>query len=236
MARVLILLHGPGEPVGALAPPLAAAGLMLDTCLSPRRLPASLAGYGGIVVMGGTMGVYEADRHPFLSQEIRLLREALDHDVPALGVCLGSQLLAAAGGARVYRGDPGPEVGWLPVTRLADDPWLAGWPRSFEPLSWHADTFDLPTGARHLASSERYPHQAFRLGSGLGLQFHVEATADLAREWLGDPAASARWRPTPGHVARCDEAAARMAPLVASLGRAFAAGVLRPRSLRREMS
>src|SRR5437773_6487622 len=136
MAPVLILLHGPSEPLGALAPPLAAAGLALDTRLAPEPLPSNLAGYGGIVVMGGAMGVYEADRHPFLTGEIRLLRVALERGIPVLGVCLGSQLLAAAGGARVYRGEAGPEVGWLPVTRLADDPWLEGWPRSFEPLSW----------------------------------------------------------------------------------------------------
>jgi GMP synthase-like glutamine amidotransferase len=173
------------------------------------------------------MGVYEADQHPFLSEEIRLLRDGLARDLPVLGVCLGSQLLAAAGGARVYRGATGPEVGWFPVTRLADDPWLEGWPRSFEPLNWHGDTFDLPKGARHLASSERYPHQAFRLGSGLGLQFHVEATGELAREWLADPATPVQWRPAPEQVARCDEAAARMEPLAASLGRAFAAAVLR---------
>ena len=228
MPRVLVVLHGPAEPLGALAPPLAAAGLATDTRLSPEgRLPPSLEGYAGIVVMGGVMGVYEADRHPFLSEEIRLLRDGLARDLPVLGVCLGSQLLAAAGGARVYRGATGPEVGWFPVTRLADDPWLEGWPRSFEPLNWHGDTFDLPEGARHLASSERYPHQAFRLGSGLGLQFHVEATGELAREWLGDPATPAHWRPEPEQVARCGEAAARMEPLAASLGRAFAAAVLR---------
>ena len=228
MSRVLVVLHGPAEPLGALAPPLAAAGLATDTRVSPAgRLPPDLRGYAGIVVMGGTMGAYEADRHPFLGEEIRLLREALDQDVPALGVCLGSQLLAAAGGARVYRGATGPEVGWFPVTRLADDPWLEGWPRSFEPLSWHGDTFDLPKGARHLASSERYPQQAFRLGSGLGLQFHVEATAELARDWFRDPDLPAPWRPPAEHVARSNEAAALMEPLAMSLGRAFAAAVLR---------
>lgn len=227
MSCVLILLHGPSEPLGALAPPLAAAGLATDTRLSPEAsLPPNLEGYGGIVVMGGVMGVYEAHQHPFLAEEIRLLREALDHDVPALGVCLGSQLLAAAGGARVYRGEAGPEVGWLPVKRLAGDPWLRGWPLSFSPLNWHGDTFDLPPGARHLASSERYPHQGFRLGSGLGLQFHVEATAEMAREWLGGPAVPLEGRPAPEHLARSDEAAARMAPLVASLGAAFAEAVL----------
>jgi GMP synthase (glutamine-hydrolysing) len=167
--------------------------------------------------MGGGMGVYEGDRHPFLGEEIRLLGEALAAGTPTLGVCLGSQLLAAAGEARVYRGEAGPEVGWLP---------------SFEALHWHGDTFDLSPGARHLASSALYVHQAFRLGSALGLQFHVEATAELARGWMLDPDLPASWRPPAGHLERTEEAAARMAPLAASLARAFAAAVLRQRGLR----
>jgi GMP synthase (glutamine-hydrolysing) len=222
MARVLAVLQSSAEPLGALEPPIAALGHAFETRVMPGPLPSTLAGYGGLIVMGGTMGVYEADRYPFLTDEIRLLREALDSGLPALGICLGSQLLAAAGGARVYPGGAGIEVGWLPVTRRAADPWLAGWPASFEPLHWHGDTFDLPEGAMLLASSAAYPHQAFRLGSGLGLQFHVEATAGLVRDWFLDPALPESWRPAPEHLARTGEAAARMAPLVHGLGTAFA--------------
>ena len=225
MARVLVALHSSSEPLGALGPPLAAAGHALDTRVMPTPLPSTLAGYGGLIVMGGTMGVYDVNRYPFLTDEIRLLREALGSGLPALGICLGSQLMAAAGGARVYPGGAGIEVGWHPITRLASDPWLPGWPESFEPLSWHGDTFDLPAGATPLASSAAYPHQAFRLGSGLGLQFHVEATADLVREWFLDPALPESWRPAPEHIARTGEAAARMAPLVHGLGTAFASAI-----------
>lgn len=222
MARILAVLHSLAEPLGALEPPIAAAGHVLDTRVAPEPLPASLAGYGGLVVMGGTMGVYDADRYPFLADEIRLLRESLSAGLPTLGVCLGSQLLAAAGGARVYRGTGGIEVGWHPVTRHADDPWLAGWPATFEPLHWHGDTFDLPGGATLLASSSLYPHQAFRLGSGLGLQFHVESTSELVREWFADPDLPESWRPGPEHLARAEEAVARMAPLARGLAAAFA--------------
>lgn len=222
MARILAVLQSAAEPLGALEPPIVAAGHTFETRVMPGPLPPTLDGYGGIVVMGGTMGVYEADRFPFLTDEIRLLREALDRGLPALGICLGSQLMAAAGGARVYPGGAGIEVGWLPVERLASDPWLPDWPASFEPLNWHGDTFDLPPGATLLASSAAYPHQAFRLGSGLGLQFHVEATADLLSEWFLDPDLPEKWRPSREHLARNGEATARMAPLVHGLGTAFA--------------
>jgi GMP synthase (glutamine-hydrolysing) len=215
------VLHAATEPLGALAPPLAEAGLDLDVRLVPEPLPPSLDGYRGIVVMGGSMGVYEADRFPFLHAEIALLRQALDRRLPALGVCLGSQILAAAGGARVYPG-PAPEVGFLPVERIADDPWLEGWPRRFEPLHWHGDTFDLPEGARLVASSAAYERQAFRLGSALGLQFHVETTEGMSRAWMQDPSLAPAWRPPESDLVRCATASAAMAPLVAGLGGALA--------------
>jgi GMP synthase (glutamine-hydrolysing) len=232
VARILAVLHSTAEPLGALEPPIVTAGHVIETRVMPGSLPTSLAGYEGLIVMGGTMGVYDADRYPFLVEEVRLLREALSAGLPTLGVCLGSQLLASAGGALVYPGAAGIEIGWHPVTRHADDPWLAGWPASFEPLAWHGDTFDLPDGATLLASSRLYPHQAFRLGSGLGLQFHVEATSALVREWFADPDLPERWRPAPEHVARAEEAVARMAPLAEGLGAAFARAAWGPAGAR----
>ncbi len=224
MSRLLVVLHAASEPLGALSRPLAECGLELDVRLQPATLPGSLAGHDGVVVMGGSMGVYESDRFPFLQAEIDLLREALAAGRPALGVCLGSQILAAAAGARVYQG-PGPEVGWGPVERIADDPWLAGWPRRFEPLHWHGDTFDLPAGATLLASSAAYPHQAFRVGSALGLQFHVEATEEMARAWMEEETVPAAWRPPRGQLERSGPAAAAMAPLAEALARALATAV-----------
>ncbi len=106
--------------------------------------------------------------------------------VPVWGVCLGAQLLAASLGARVYRG-PSPEVGLLPVT-LTDaalaDPVFAGAPRELVTLQWHQDTFDLPEGAVALATSPAYANQAFRVGdSAYGVQFHLEVSTEMAREW-----------------------------------------------------
>jgi GMP synthase (glutamine-hydrolysing) len=223
MSRVLAILHTEAEPLGALAAPLAEAGLLVETRLAARGVPTSTSGYSGLVVMGGSMGVYEAERFPFLRTELELLREALAERVPILGICLGSQLLAAAAGARVYPG-PAPEVGWLPVKRLTEDPWLRGWPETLTPLHLHGDTFDLPEGAVLLASSAVYAHQAFRLGSAVGLQFHVEATPGMARAWLGAGLPEG-WSTPEGHLERSDPASAAVAPHAAALGRGFAEAV-----------
>ena len=111
--------------------------------------------------------------------------------MPFWGVCLGVQLLAASLGARVCPG-PTPEVGLLPaeVTEEAlGDPVFGGVPRTLLTLQWHGDTFDLPEGAVLLARSPAYPNQAFRFGpSAYGVQFHLEVSAELAREWAEIPA------------------------------------------------
>jgi GMP synthase-like glutamine amidotransferase len=108
-------------------------------------------------------------------------------DIPVWGVCLGAQLLAAALGARVYEG-PTPEVGIHQVLLTdegAADPLFGALPGAFDVLQWHADTFELPAGATLLASSPAYPHQAFRYARCYAVQFHLEAPAALAAEWLG---------------------------------------------------
>ena len=154
-------------------------------------LPASLDGFGAVIVMGGPMSAVDEAEHPWLAPEKALLREALSGGVPVWGVCLGVQLLASALGAHVGPG-PAPEVGVLPVhptpAGLADPVFgPCDWPLTA--LQWHGDTFDLPTGAVVLASSPAYEHQAIRIGElGYGLQFHIEVDAGLADEWSRVPA------------------------------------------------
>jgi GMP synthase (glutamine-hydrolysing) len=143
-------------------------------------VPDGLGDARGLLVMGGPMGVYEADRFPHLRDEIRLIERAVADGVPVLGVCLGSQLIAAALGASVAPGKQ-LEVGWREV-RLRDtaqtDPLWEGSPASLVPLHWHGDVFELPAGAVSLASSELTEHQAFRYGSRTwGLLFHLEMRA-----------------------------------------------------------
>jgi len=146
------------------------------------------------------MGVYEDDRYPWLREEDRLLEAAITHDLPTLGICLGSQLIAKAAGARVAPG-PEKEIGWYPLTLTQDgqaDPLFARFPSTFEAFEWHGDIFDLPRGAVNLVSAARYPHQAFRIGRRVyGLLFHLEVTPLTVRAMteafseevlsLGDP-------------------------------------------------
>ena len=188
---LLVLQHIACEPPAAFEDELRSRGRDLvrieidegDVLPDWREFPA-------IVVMGGPMGAYDEADHPWLVDEKRLLRDAVEADVPVWGVCLGAQLLAAALGARVYQGET-PEVGVLPVElapAAADDPVFGDAPPSFPTLQWHGDTFDLPPGATLLASSPAYPNQAFRVGRSYGLQFHVEVSHELATDWSEVPA------------------------------------------------
>ncbi len=150
-----------------------------------------LDGFDAVVVMGGPMGAYEGDVHPWLDAEQRLLRAAVTGGTPVFGVCLGAQLLAASAGARVYQGEE-PEVGVLAVELTAEglaDPVTGALPPTFPSLQWHSDTFDLPENAVRLASSPAYENQAFRIGElAYAVQFHLEVTDSMAREWGEVPA------------------------------------------------
>ena len=141
-----------------------------------------------LIVMGGPIGVYDASEFPYLHAEIGLIRSRLEARQPVLGICLGSQLMAAAMGAKVFPGTNGFELGWASVelTEAGMDHPVAEVAGGRAPvLHWHGDTFDLPDGATLLASTSRYPHQAFAVGShGLALQFHVETDEDELEQWF----------------------------------------------------
>lgn len=140
----------------------------------------------GLVVMGGPFGVYEEDRYPFLAKERNLLAAAVRRGCPVLGICLGAQLLAKALGGQVFPGH-GAEIGFgsISLTHAGlQDVLFAGIGNVVPAFHWHSDTFTLPQGAVLLASSQMYPHQAFRLGSrAYGLQFHVEPDAGTWAAW-----------------------------------------------------
>lgn len=137
-----------------------------------------------LIVLGGPIGVYQEEEYPFLTEEIRLVRQRLEHDLPTLGICLGSQIIAAALGARVYPGGRS-EIGWSPLSLTPEG--LASPLRHLEEppvLHWHGDTFDLPENAILLASTAIYLHQAFSVGSRiLALQFHPEVTPLGLERW-----------------------------------------------------
>ena len=194
--RVLVFQHLDIEAPYVIGETLERAGLQLDCRLMGRdELPATVAGYACVVSMGGPGAAYDDKRFPTRLDELRLLGEAVDADIPVLGVCLGAQLLAAAAGGAAVPGDAGTEIGWAPVQVLpaaSDDPLFGGLPDQLDVLHWHGDTVVLPPGAELLASSDRYPNQAFRLGqSAWGIQFHVEITeaavAAYVERFRGDP-------------------------------------------------
>lgn len=192
MAKILVLQHHPAENLGTIAEALETAALAWQyvRTFDGHPVPKDMKGAGGLVVMGGPMGVYEQDRYPFLRDEIALIQTALRDDKPVLGVCLGSQLLAAALGASVTTGRDR-EIGWYPVRleqAAKDDRLFRGLPDSFVACHWHGDVFELPAGAVALARSEKTDCQAFRYGEkAYGMLFHAEMTREiieaLAREF-----------------------------------------------------
>jgi GMP synthase (glutamine-hydrolysing) len=187
--RAVVMQHEEHVGPGLLGPALEAAGFTLvKRFRSVKRedVDAEL-----VVVLGGLMGVYEADRHPFLGEELALLSERLALGLPVLGICLGAQLLAAAAGSEVFIGKNGMEVGVAPVRWTKEglaDSVLAGVRPRTSVAHWHQDTFKLVPGATLLASTDRYSQQAFRLGDSYGLQFHIELTADELERWLTEGA------------------------------------------------
>jgi GMP synthase (glutamine-hydrolysing) len=147
--------------------------------------------YDAIMVFGGAMHPDQDAEHPWLAEEATFIRETLDREVPILGVCLGSQLIARAAGASV--GPAGTaEVGWYGV-HLNDagrrDPVLGVLPNRVDAFQWHYYTFDLPVDAELLAENDA-AHQAYRLGErAWGIQFHAEVTRHMLDRWLVEGAA-----------------------------------------------
>ncbi|MGC8553187.1 MAG: type 1 glutamine amidotransferase [Phycisphaerae bacterium] len=181
MRHVIVVQHVPPEGIGSIAHSLKAADIKAQTCeiFAGHAVPQAINGAAGVIIMGGPMGVYEQDRHPFLTHELNLLRSALDANKPILGICLGSQLLAAALGSRVYPGRQ-KEIGWHEVKRsdaAKADKLFSDAPDAFQAFHWHGDVFDVPQGAVPLLSSELTPCQAFRFGAAAyGLLCHLEVT------------------------------------------------------------
>ena len=172
MRRTVVIQHEPGEGPGTL-------GTLLEDVLLVRAwagepIPEDA---DALVVLGGGMGVSDQDRLPWLRDELRLLKQCVSLQKPVLGICLGSQLLAASLGGTVARAGF-KEIGFYRV-RLSpaarEDALFSGAPESFVAFHWHGDAFTLPPGAVELGGSTMTPLQAFRFGErAWGVQFHLE--------------------------------------------------------------
>jgi GMP synthase (glutamine-hydrolysing) len=182
--RVLALTHGSNVGPGVFADAVEAGGHELVERIVPTDgLPSEDA--DAVIVLGGAMHPDQEETHGWLGAELDWISDALERDTPLLGVCLGSQLVARAAGARVYRASE-PEVGWHPVEVDADgDPVASSLPARFDAFQFHEYTHDLPAGAVELARSAVCT-QAYRLGSAWGVQFHPEVRLEQIESWVAE--------------------------------------------------
>ncbi|RCS24635.1 type 1 glutamine amidotransferase [Phyllobacterium salinisoli] len=186
--RVLTVQNYRGTGLGQVDQALAEAGAEIDLCAAylGDPLPQSDDGYDALIVLGGEQNALADDEYPYLPALTALIRDFGDAGKAVLGICLGSQLVARAYGGKNILDRP-VEFGWHEVRiseAAADDPVLSALPAAFPIFHWHSDTFSLPQGAVHLASSDKTANQAFRLGRAVyGIQFHFEADRQLVDKW-----------------------------------------------------
>jgi GMP synthase-like glutamine amidotransferase len=186
-------------------------------------IPPDPRAFSGIGMMGGPMSAN--DNLPWIEPLSRLLREAIDRDIPVIGHCLGGQLLARALGARVAR-TPVPEIGWIDVETTDADAaqaWFGGRAR-FTSFQWHYDVFDLPEGTTRVLTNAFNANQAYVAGERhIGFQCHIEMTADLVKTWCRTGAKETAGPGTPARQS-CDEILRELNGRVAAL-QAVAGGV-----------
>jgi GMP synthase-like glutamine amidotransferase len=186
MKPVAVFRHAPTEGPGYFATFLDAHGIpwTLVKLDEGDAVPAGAGTHSGLAFMGGPMSVN--DPIAWIPAVLALIRDAVAHEVPVIGHCLGGQLLAKALGG-VVRPGPVKEIGWHRV-RIEDDPqasqWLGSGPREFTTFQWHGETFTIPPGGKRILRGEHCPNQAYVVdGRHLGMQCHVEMTPELIRNW-----------------------------------------------------
>jgi GMP synthase-like glutamine amidotransferase len=194
MSKVLVIQNSEGEGLGSFADELKQAEVAWDLIKAyagepiPTGIDLDERGYRGLMILGGPMSAIDEKGYPFIADELRLIRAALDRKLPMLNICLGAQLLARACNMSLkINGQK--EVGWHPVELIhwytQRNPLFFQLPQNFTTFHWHQDTFEIPSEGYRLARSEAYPHQAFCFGgNAYGIQFHPEITKEMIEEWI----------------------------------------------------
>lgn len=192
MSKILVFQHVPYEILGTLDPLLRGSGFRIKYVNFGRNPDAkpNLDGYRGLIILGGPMNVDQVDQHRHLPTEINLIEEAIKRELPVLGICLGAQLIAKALGSEV-RKNREVEIGWYDVSPTEDgekDSLIGHFKETERIFQWHGDTFNIPHGAVHLASSPLCSNQAFRYNRNVyGFQFHLEVDQKMIERWLRVP-------------------------------------------------
>ena len=191
MSEFLVLQHIECEDLGTIANAMSQRGIGYKyvRLFDGEPVPYDPGNYSGMIILGGPMNVYEEDKFPYLKDEDILIKKAVKNDMPVLGICLGGQLIAKATGAKVKKGTK-KEIGWYDLKLTKDsrqDKVFNPLPGTIKVFQWHGDTFDIPDGAVHLAGSELFSNQAYRVGSSIyGLQFHLEVTQEMINRWISE--------------------------------------------------
>lgn len=193
---VLILKNTPIEGPGTIEDFLRESGITYKVVEISREPLPPVDDVDTLVIMGGPMSVNDADKYPYIAEEIDLVKDFIKKGKKVLGICLGAQIMAKALGSEVYPGRE-KEIGWYDIevngngvrdvliNKLAVHPRAGDYWKRFKVFQWHGETFDVPNGANHLARSAQYPNQAFRYGTkAYAFQFHIEATKEMIYTWL----------------------------------------------------
>jgi GMP synthase-like glutamine amidotransferase len=191
LKRILILQHASDNHTGYIGQLLDDYAIPYDVTDVEREIIPDVKQYAAAISLGGSQHIYAIDRYPYLIQEKTMLHTIVQCNMPFLGICLGSQLLADTCGGKVRKHTLA-EFGFCEVQfteQGRNDPLFAGFPTDYQTvIHWHEDTFDLPVGATLLATSDTTQNQAFRYGQrAYGLQYHIEIDDDILNTWLYDP-------------------------------------------------
>jgi len=181
MSNVLLIQNTTSEGSGYLGKLLTDDGFDI-TSVNAKHEKIPEKRFSLVVILGAPQSAN--DDLLYLKEEQKLIKNYVQNDIPVLGICLGSQLIAKTFGAKVYKG-PKKEIGFYHDLMISNNSKLFhGFKNPFSVFHWHGDTFDLPVGATRLALSENYSNQAFQYKSAIGLQFHLEVNEQMVNLWL----------------------------------------------------